>query len=592
MATYQARLGLRTRPFVPSQTKTRIFWSQAHRVAYDRLCFAAKSRAPLTVFSGVSGSGRTTLVRELHRAQIPEVVVGLIPNPRSLTDDICAESLRALGMKTRVMREPEDNQRNLAEVLTELREADTVATLVVDYAERLTSDQLSTLCFFASMSTDLWPHLKLVLVGDDALMQRLYRDWPDLAGPSFTLEGMSLDDTVNYVLEALAAAGADRAIFSDDALEQVHECTDGIPRRINALCEACLEKAAQSTSADIDKDLVRRLAASQMMPETPLAGRQTDPESPPGHIPNQPKESALETDTTAVPETQRKSQDAPKLEENGDVTESAQQVRSWWLRARVQKRSVAALVLIAAGGLFYWSDPDTPMGERLASMQRSGSAALQILVSGHPEAAVTGTAGLVGERAFAAQARVSRIGGILELSDQSADGQYRAALDVASNAADAAVVSYTRAALRGHTRASYYLGQIFELGEGVPVDYARAAAWYSLAAAEIAGAAERQDDLPAAEVQGGLNAPVQLYSGIDPDGMLELVWISAEGMDPAHFRVEISLESGEVADTMADVAASGVRMETPENARAWRVVAMDGQSDDEAASPWLPLPAD
>jgi TPR repeat protein len=76
---------------------------------------------------------------------------------------------------------------------------------------------------------------------------------------------------------------------------------------------------------------------------------------------------------------------------------------------------------------------------------------------------------------------------------------FRDAVDIALEDSRAAVVGYSRAALMGHERAAYYLGQIYETGDGVPVDLAIARHWYEAASLGNPRAQRRLAALPGPE---------------------------------------------------------------------------------------------
>ena len=193
----------------------------------------------------------------------------------------------------------------------------------------------------------------------------------------------------------------------------------------------------------------------------------------------------------------------------------------------------------------------------------------------------------------------------------SADDLFREALRVAPDDPAAAAVAYARAAIRGHDRAAYYLGQLYETGDGVPLDRALARAWYRVAADGVEGAHVRLADLSApggTEMVGkaGLAAPTPLYSGRTTGGEAELVWTGPKGAEA--FVVEIARDPERGADRSEGVAASAVRLPLGEDAAYWRVVAQDGAEEgagDEAeadageatgsaaptATPWLPIDA-
>jgi len=117
-----------------------------------------------------------------------------------------------------------------------------------------------------------------------------------------------------------------------------------------------------------------------------------------------------------------------------------------------------------------------------------------------------------------------------------AQRQYRHALG-STDPLDIAI-AYSRAAVNGQSRAAYYLGQIYEVGDGVERDIDTARQWYRIAAAEVAAAQARLEDLPEAPADPD-RATARPLASSRSDGVIELVW---QGSGP--FVVELAAEPG------------------------------------------------
>ena len=151
---------------------------------------------------------------------------------------------------------------------------------------------------------------------------------------------------------------------------------------------------------------------------------------------------------------------------------------------------------------------------------------------------------------------------------------YARGVALATEDPEAAVVAYARAALRGHARSARYLGQIYEIGDGVEASPALARAWYAFAEAgpEAArrGAAEggpRSADRPS-------GAPAPMFSARMPDGAVELVWSGVGG--EAGYRIELARDPLAKPVGAFDAAVSAARVTVPEDVAFWRVAAGDG----------------
>ena len=187
--------------------------------------------------------------------------------------------------------------------------------------------------------------------------------------------------------------------------------------------------------------------------------------------------------------------------------------------------------------------------------------------------------------------RVAALSARINELPRDPEGLFRAAVGMASSDPETSVAAYSRAALMGHSHAAYFLGQIYETGDGVPADLARARAWYALAAGDINRARVRLDELPVVRFEDALGSPRPLSYSVDREGRAELIWSRGLGSDPGLFDVEFQTASGETVPASANVAMSAVRLQGPGDAESWRVVARgpEGTPAQVAVSSWYPI---
>lgn len=169
-----------------------------------------------------------------------------------------------------------------------------------------------------------------------------------------------------------------------------------------------------------------------------------------------------------------------------------------------------------------------------------------------------------------------------------AETAFARALRLATEDPHAAAIAYARAALLGHERAAYYLGQIYETGDGVPVDFAIARHWYEVASTGNARAQRRLAELPAPE-RGQLAAPLPLLAEAVGAGAIDVVWTSGPGADPTAYVVEISADPRAGASVAYDVTGSAARLPLDVRAAHWRVLALDRIGGRPAVSEWRPI---
>ena len=102
----------------------------------------------------------------------------------------------------------------------------------------------------------------MVLLGQPELRSTLKRlpQFDQRIVVLYHLEGMSRDETVNYIHLRTRVAGATRRLFSDRAATTIHEETAGIPRLVNMLCANALFVGFARRETQVGEDLVRDLA--------------------------------------------------------------------------------------------------------------------------------------------------------------------------------------------------------------------------------------------------------------------------------------------------------------------------------------------
>lgn len=134
----------------------------------------------------------------------------------------------------------------------------------LDEAHLLQPDMLAHLHILLNYEWDAKALLSLVLVGlpelEASLSRRTHRSLLTRIHHRFLIAPAAVDDTAEYVRYRLAAAGADRALFPDDALETLHELSQGSLREIDRLATAALREAARRKKKLVDREVITRVA--------------------------------------------------------------------------------------------------------------------------------------------------------------------------------------------------------------------------------------------------------------------------------------------------------------------------------------------
>ena len=116
--------------------------------------------------------------------------------------------------------------------------------LIIDEAQNLSAEVLESIRLLSNFETSKDKLLQILLVGQPELAVRLnspeLRQLKQRVMLRHHLRVLSLQECCEYVANRLKVAGAERTIFTPNALESIYSYSSGIPRIVNVLCDNAL----------------------------------------------------------------------------------------------------------------------------------------------------------------------------------------------------------------------------------------------------------------------------------------------------------------------------------------------------------------
>jgi type II secretory pathway predicted ATPase ExeA len=263
---YREYFGLREKPFRKTPDPRYLFRSEAHEEALEQLLFAVEEME-LALLTGEVGSGKTLLTRALVDQVGDRHEVGMILNPRLPPRQFLSAVAAELGVVEPKFRSHELHDQ-IHERLLALDEAGRPALLIVDEAHlipgRATLEEIRLLTNFQLDDRNL---IAVVLVGQPELRARLehkaFRPLTQRIGADFHLRPLDAEEAREYVRHRLAVAGGAADLFSDAAIDRLHEASEGIPRVLNHLATQALLEAMARGLAAVDEASAMAAAGSQ-----------------------------------------------------------------------------------------------------------------------------------------------------------------------------------------------------------------------------------------------------------------------------------------------------------------------------------------
>ncbi len=256
---------LKEQPFSIAVDNRFYYNSSQHSEALIRLRYAADTQKGLALLVGDVGTGKTTLARRLldeldeHHFHSALLVV--------IHASVTAEWLvRKIAMQLGVDKPSDDKTDLLTQLyqrLVDIHDEHKKAVVLIDEAQMLGNKAvMEEIRGILNIELDGQKLLTFVLFGLSDLDDCLALDEPlkQRVAIRYQLTSFTQSTTEDYVRYRLQVAGATRELFSKDALSAIYECSGGVPRLINTICDNTLLEGFLRKKDQLGAELIREVA--------------------------------------------------------------------------------------------------------------------------------------------------------------------------------------------------------------------------------------------------------------------------------------------------------------------------------------------
>ena len=259
---YESFWKLSGKPFANRCEPHHFYRGKSHHAALLRLKYSLENFAGPGLIVGLSGTGKSTLVRTFAE-ESPELrpfvhVVFPALDCHDLLRLIAAELCPSLPADVSGM----DNVlRNIQKSLRAFTAKNQRPLICLDDAHLLSEDALQFVVqpLLNLAESDPSVRLSILLAGLPILSSRLRKvgELSERIAVTTPLSGFTASETADYVTVCLKQVNGSSNIFSAGALQRLYDVTAGNPRRINRLCDMALlvgyaEQLTQISEAQID----------------------------------------------------------------------------------------------------------------------------------------------------------------------------------------------------------------------------------------------------------------------------------------------------------------------------------------------------
>ena len=258
---YEAFFNLKQKPFDLLPDPEFLFMSCSHKKALSYLDYGIRERVGFILLTGEVGSGKTTIIRNLIKKNLTNVILSKIFNTRVDSEQLIAMINDDFGL-TILNKDKITLLRDLNAFLIEQFVKGNKPVLIIDEAQNLDQDLLEEIRMLSNLETDNAKLLQIILVGQPELRKTL-------ASPTLVqlrqrisinchIQPLSRPEIEQYILHRLEKAGdREAAVFSYETIDIIFTYSRGIPRLINIICDFILLAAFAEETKHIDAALVQ-----------------------------------------------------------------------------------------------------------------------------------------------------------------------------------------------------------------------------------------------------------------------------------------------------------------------------------------------
>jgi general secretion pathway protein A len=263
---------LREEPFRLTSDPRFFHLAEPHAAALATVVEAVMRRKGFVVMTGPIGTGKTTVVHTAlqilseRAATEHPISSAFILNPTLSREEFLEMVLTEFEIPCTGTSKPA-RLAALQKMLLETQRKGGTSLLLVDEAHLLTPELLEEIRLLSNADTYQEKLLQIVLCGQPELLVMLHK--PQMrallqrVASSCSLRPLNLTEVREYVAERLQSAGYRGTItlFPMQVLEEIVRLTEGVPRLINLLCDACLTNGYKANRLAVDLSTVEESAS-------------------------------------------------------------------------------------------------------------------------------------------------------------------------------------------------------------------------------------------------------------------------------------------------------------------------------------------
>lgn len=268
---YKEFFGLDDTPFTLTPDPRFIVFTPSYNEVLASLYYGLENAKGLIVLTGEVGTGKTTALRWILRRLDASVLAAYVFNPRLSVEEFYQHVTQMLGIKD--WSNKSELLNIMGKVLEERHRRGLRTVIIIDEAHELSDYVLEEIRLLLNFESDTAKYLQIVLTGQPELRDRLnqpnLRQFKQRVALRCNMHAFpNVGEAERYITERLMIAGAkDPNIFTPEAIDLIYQCSEGIPRNINNICDNAMLSAYGNGKDIVDRRTVEEVAENlDMLP--------------------------------------------------------------------------------------------------------------------------------------------------------------------------------------------------------------------------------------------------------------------------------------------------------------------------------------
>lgn len=261
---YKEFYNLEDSPFTLTPDPRFIVFTPSYNEVLASLYYGLENAKGLIVLTGEVGTGKTTALRWILRRLDSSVLAAYVFNPRLSIDEFYHHVTQLLGIKD--WNNKAELLDTMGKVLEERHRRGLRTVLIIDEAHELSDYVLEEIRLLMNFESDNAKHLQIVLTGQPELREKLnqanLRQLKQRVALRCKMHALpNVDEVERYITERLLIAGSDEPnIFTPGAIDFIFQCSEGIPRQINNLCDNAMLSGYAAGEQVIGRQIIEEVA--------------------------------------------------------------------------------------------------------------------------------------------------------------------------------------------------------------------------------------------------------------------------------------------------------------------------------------------